>query len=118
MLSECATSSNLYTRDHSQCENFNNTPTVVDTMEPIVFSRAIGLCGIGTFCPKVTACLCKSFSLLTNYCFALLPCIGLDTTIRQASQKTSEPVNSMARKPLASLQVERPGGCYCLVTPL
>jgi len=48
MLSERAATSNSCTRDHSQCENFDNTPTVVDTMEPVVFSRAIGLCGIGT----------------------------------------------------------------------
>jgi len=42
MLSERATTSNLCTRDHSQYENFDNTPTVVDTMEPVVFSHTIG----------------------------------------------------------------------------
>jgi len=40
MLSERAATSNSCTRDHSQCENFDNPPTVVDTMEPVVFSRA------------------------------------------------------------------------------
>ena len=52
-----------------------------------VFSPAIGLCGIGTFGPKVSACLSESFNLLTNYYFALLPCFGLDTTICRASQR-------------------------------
>jgi len=74
-------------RDHSQCENFNNTPTVVDTMEPVVFSQTIDLCGIETFCLKVSAYLSESFSLLTNYYFALSLCLGLDTTIQRASQR-------------------------------
>jgi len=59
-------------------------------MEPIVFSRVIGLCGIGTFCQKVSASLSKSFTLLTNYCFALSPCLGLDTTIQQVSQRNEQ----------------------------
>jgi len=42
MLSERAATSNLCTRDYSQYENFDNTPTVVDTMEPVVFSHTIG----------------------------------------------------------------------------
>jgi len=42
MLSEHAITSNLCTRDHSQYENVGNTPTVVDTIEPLVFSRTIG----------------------------------------------------------------------------
>jgi hypothetical protein len=40
-------------RDHSQwLKAVRTTPTVVDTLEPVVLVRAIVLCGIDRVCPK------------------------------------------------------------------